>query len=527
MGNKILTHRARPNEGVVFTPAITANGMVNTAFFWRLKSDFSRLTKEIFSDFINGKIPEDQGREILNKISQYSIIDPAIGDGAFPFALYYNLVKWRNHYDISNGEDAIYNIIGYDIDCNMVDICRKQLPITPKLITGDFLRQKSYPRGDIIIGNPPYVRQELLQIEYKNALVENARGDWPGLKINARSDMYLYFILKALKIMKPGGILTFIVPNGWLDSEYGQSLRELLSTEMELLEVEETTGQRHFSVEVNTIIMTVRKSKPLFERKIIVRTETGENLIEPAGANKLGLSWSGIYLRCPEWLRHFVNDSTKLCRLRDVFRVQTGIITGNNAKYYSPDFASDKSEPAIRTPREVSSIIFRRDDSHVRICTAGVPYKIHRAPLLWADLRGGRHVVVWNCDNLPHEHTFYGLKPNNPADPKIWVALLNSTWVWLMVEIFGRCSLGGGAIRMVKSDLVNLPLPELPGAVLPASVAQFFRRPIDNWRTELNQPDRREIDRLIFLHLGLADRYSECVELVDRLMTERAVKGRS
>ena len=149
-----------------------------------------------------------------------------------------------------------------------------------------------------------------------------------------------------------------------------------------------------------------------------------------------------------------------------------------------------------------------------------------RAPLLWVDLRGSRHLVAWNRDNLPFEHTFYGLTPLDNSSLSAWAMLLNSTWVWLMVELFGRKSLGGGAIRLVKSDLLKLPLPAIDRFNL-SDNDTFLNRPIRPWREELKQPDRRQLDLNIFTAMGLADRYNDIIELTQRLMQQRELKSRS
>ncbi|WP_289086001.1 hypothetical protein, partial [uncultured Sulfitobacter sp.] len=91
--------------------------------------------------------------------------------------------------------------------------------------------------------------------------------------------------------------------------------------------------------------------------------------------------------------------------MSDMFSVHSGIITGDKQAYYNKN-KIDGSLPAIRSPKETSPILFTQSNVHTWIQKNGADFKIRKAPLLWTDLRGGRHVVVWNRDNLPFEHTF-------------------------------------------------------------------------------------------------------------------------
>jgi hypothetical protein len=75
---------------------------------------------------------------------------------------------------------------------------------------------------DVVIGNPPYVRQELLSPlkPYLQAHYESYDGV---------ADLYTYFYEKGVKILKSGGVLSYIVTNKWLRAGYGEPLRQFFS----------------------------------------------------------------------------------------------------------------------------------------------------------------------------------------------------------------------------------------------------------------------------------------------------------
>jgi methylase of polypeptide subunit release factors len=77
---------------------------------------------------------------------------------------------------------------------------------------------------DIVIGNPPYIRQELLS-PFKPYLQENYQT-YDGV-----ADIYIYFYEKGLNLLKPAGIISYIVTNKWLRSGYGEPLRRFFSQE--------------------------------------------------------------------------------------------------------------------------------------------------------------------------------------------------------------------------------------------------------------------------------------------------------
>lgn len=72
---------------------------------------------------------------------------------------------------------------------------------------------------DVILANPPYVRQELikhLKPELKKVFPEVYTGT---------SDLYIYFYARALQLLSAGGMLAFISSNKWFRANYGKKLR--------------------------------------------------------------------------------------------------------------------------------------------------------------------------------------------------------------------------------------------------------------------------------------------------------------
>jgi adenine-specific DNA-methyltransferase len=86
----------------------------------------------------------------------------------------------------------------------------------------------------IVIGNPPYVRQE----ELKNQTVFGSDGKPRSLKdalkdqyecYTGTADLYVYFFERSLQLLSIGGVLSFITSNKYFRAAYGERLRTYLA----------------------------------------------------------------------------------------------------------------------------------------------------------------------------------------------------------------------------------------------------------------------------------------------------------
>lgn len=75
---------------------------------------------------------------------------------------------------------------------------------------------------DVVIGNPPYVRQESLTQSQKK------RYESTYQVYAASADLYSYFIERGMQLLRPGGVFAYIVSNKWLRTRYGTNLRNWL-----------------------------------------------------------------------------------------------------------------------------------------------------------------------------------------------------------------------------------------------------------------------------------------------------------
>jgi type I restriction-modification system DNA methylase subunit len=193
------------------------------------------------------------------------VLDMACGSGSFlieAFDVIDDFVaKQRGHaqrgevdfHDRMRQLEVLQNCIyGVDKDKQAVEVARlnlllrglhsrEKLPMLENIVNSDSLNTETFPMFfpqiigdggfDIIIGNPPYVRQETLGEEFKIYAKQNFET------FASTADLYIYFIEQAHKLLKLGGYFGMIVSNKWMRSSYGKALRQFLKKNAEILEI--------------------------------------------------------------------------------------------------------------------------------------------------------------------------------------------------------------------------------------------------------------------------------------------------
>ncbi|HEH5541554.1 TPA: Eco57I restriction-modification methylase domain-containing protein [Campylobacter coli] len=109
---------------------------------------------------------------------------------------------------------------------------------------------------DLIIGNPPYIRQEEIK-ELKPNLAKNYKV------YKGTSDIYTYFYELGFNVLKDrGGVLSYITSNKYTRAGYGEALREFLLKNVSILDYIDLNGIKVFdSATVDTSILSFEKLK--------------------------------------------------------------------------------------------------------------------------------------------------------------------------------------------------------------------------------------------------------------------------
>jgi phage terminase small subunit len=115
------------------------------------------------------------------------------------------------------------------------------------------------PRGgfDAVIGNPPYVRQELLGTDVKRALKDSYKT------FSGMADLFVFFYEQGLRILKPGGRMSYVVTNKWLKAGYAEALRGLFTEDNWLEFIADFGHAKHFFADADVFPSVIVVKKPL------------------------------------------------------------------------------------------------------------------------------------------------------------------------------------------------------------------------------------------------------------------------
>ncbi|MEG4073085.1 Eco57I restriction-modification methylase domain-containing protein [Microcoleus sp. Pol14C2] len=268
----------RKTQGVFYTPAFITQYIVEVS----LGGYLQRREQELRDFFLMGEVAEVSVQppkktaikfwkayrdEVLKKTR---VIDPACGSGAFLIAAFDYLMQQYERVDRElnalgckpkNGNSLEFdrsilsnNLYGVDLLPESAEITKLSLWLKTaepgktltylddnikagNSIVADsnvadtaFDWQAEFPQifadggFDVVLGNPPYVRQELLS-PIKPYLQANYES------YNGVADLYTYFYELGLNILKPKGVLSYIVTNKWLRSGYGEPLRKFFASQ--------------------------------------------------------------------------------------------------------------------------------------------------------------------------------------------------------------------------------------------------------------------------------------------------------
>lgn len=189
----------------------------------------------------------------------------------------------------------------------------------------------------LFIGNPPYVRHHDISVHWKNWYSDQLKS-W-GHSSSQLAGLHLHFFVQTLNLAVPGDIGCFITASEWLDVNYGQSLRELLTNGL--------GGKAVFAVSPEIPIFgdalvtacitcfAPGSEGDLLEFKSI---QSVDQLLDLSGGHfiskqraKAERSWS-ILLR---------NETTVqqagFVELGDLFNVRRGQVTGKNSVWVTKD----------------------------------------------------------------------------------------------------------------------------------------------------------------------------------------------
>lgn len=138
------------------------------------------------------------------------VLEPACADGPF-------LRAFRE------AHGTAYRFLGVELDPKALD-----LPPWAEGIVGDFLLWEAEEAFDLILGNPPYGALGAgarLSPEQRRSYRRRFSTWW------GRYNLYGAFLEQGVRLLRPGGLLVYVVPASWMVLEEFQKLRAFLAQE--------------------------------------------------------------------------------------------------------------------------------------------------------------------------------------------------------------------------------------------------------------------------------------------------------
>jgi len=462
------------------------------------------------------------------------ILEPSFGGGDFLLPIVDRLLaSWRKH---GGSTSSVLDELGdairaVELHRETFESTRKavvnrlktkglSIPIASELahrwmIQGDFLLEQQNAGFDYVVGNPPYVRQELIPAP----LLFEYRRHYQTMY--DRADIYIPFIERSLSLLHEGGTLSFICADRWMKNRYGGPLREFISRGFHLKAYVDMVNTNAFHSEVNAYaaITVITKSKagatriahrPKIEKKVFTSV-SAEILSEDLPKGSFVREMVGVVNGSEPWLLESSDQMALIRRIENQFptleqagcKVGIGVATGADKAFIgdfeSLDVEADRKLPLVATrdiqsgevawrgqgvinpfaddgslvdlrdyPRLARYLAARKAVIAKRHCAQKTPSNWYRTidriwpdltckpKLLIPDIKGEAHIVFEPGKLYPHHNLYYVV--SGTWDLRALQAVLLSSIAKLFVATYST-KMRGGYLRFQAQYLRRIRIP--------------------------------------------------------------------
>lgn len=474
------------------------------------------------------------GYTVDQPLFQYRLLEPSIGDGDFLVVAAERLLQ---AYDAAHPHNR--NIVGdlsdairavelhpdsiHRAHAKLIELLDRRgvsaedggRLLDAWLIEGDFLLVELPHHFTHAVGNPPYLRQELIP----DVLMAEYRQRYAT--IYDRADIYVPFIERCLSSLDAGGTLGFICADRWMKNRYGGPLRAMVAKDYHLKFYVDMVDTPAFQSEVSTYpaITIITREEPgstrVAHRPSIDRNALSD-LARSLHADVLpteseAVEVTGITNGSEPWILQSFDQLAIVRRLEANFpkleeagcRVGIGVATGADHAFIGPfdelDVEPDRKLPLVMTkdikdgnvkwrglgvinpfaddgslvdlagaPRLAKHLERHADTIRKRNCAQRNPTRWYRTidriypdlmrqpKLLIPDIKGDAHIVYEDGQLYPH-HNLYFIT-SEEWNLKALQAVLRSGIARLFVSIYST-QMRGGYLRFQAQYLRRIRIP--------------------------------------------------------------------
>ncbi len=325
---------------------------------------------------------------------------------------------------------------------------------------------------DLIIGNPPYIRQEELK-ELKPHLAKNYKV------YKGTSDIYTYFYELGFNVLKENGILSFITSNKYTRAGYGEALREFLLKNVKVLEYTDLNGIKVFdSATVDTSILCFEKSKSKDNKfkYLALSNEILKTCAYDIGLYKDFAEFSQNSLSKESFTFSDENTSALKAKIERIgtplkewqgLNIYRGILTGYNEAFIittekrNEILANCKDEAEKERTAKLIRIEKRADKGLTPYNLRNCAYieEFEREKIVYSEIVRKPQFYLDTKLNFYAEATSFILTGENL---KYLIAFLNNDFVAFIFKTFyAGGNLGENGFRYKKAFLEKLPIPKI------------------------------------------------------------------
>ncbi len=402
------------------------------------------------------------------KLFETKLLEPSFGNGSFIINAIRRLIRsWRTYtVDLSKPDiDLAHCIKAVELHQETFNVTKRKIldvliseGITKNkseallqnwLHCGDFLLIDLDNKFDFVVGNPPYVRQELIP----DSLLQQYRNLYHTMY--DRADLYIPFIERSLSLLKANSNLGFICSNRWMKNKYGGPLRNLIAEKYHLkycvdmvdtkaFEQEVSAYPAIFVISTNAGLKTKIAHVPALDNQIL--TEITRSLIDTSNSNKSTkiVELDRILFKDEPWILESSDQINLVKRLESQFplleevgcKVGIGVATGADKIFIAPfdklDIEDDRKLPLLSTNDIKSGQVVWKGNGVVNpFEDDGTLVTLNDYPKLQfylnsnAKVLKNRHVAKKNPDNW--YRTIDRINPSVMRQPKLLIPDIKGT----------------------------------------------------------------------------------------------------
>ena len=323
---------------------------------------------------------------------------------------------------------------------------------------------------DVIVGNPPYGMLQPHNTDKPTLDYINTKYAVARFKI----DMFHLFMERCLALLRDGGFLGLIVPNTFITNVYTQQLRDLITSECKIIEIVVSSEKLFAEAEVNNAIVIFQKETNADNRasnRVSVTLNADEALLagQVSASECHTLRQKDLtFLGSGSWNIKLSDESVvqlnrireKSELLRDIAKINRGLITGNRDKYFAKKPKSKKWLPII-TGTDVSRYFIQEAQEFVyfeKPAGAGGSWdpQVHRTSKIV--IRQIGYFPIASYDTHPYCVTgnIFTVRPTGAYKPQFVLGILNSKftqWLWQLLY---------GDFKAIFPELKGIYLEQFP-----------------------------------------------------------------